>query len=50
MIDFAELSERSGYPVAFLAETFAEYAAECADDGEPVDMRYFVGVTLERDW
>lgn len=44
------LAAKTGYDMEELCDIWDAYAAECIDDGEPVDWSYFVGVTLECDW
>ena len=44
------LSERSGYSRGFLTDMFISYMNDCRADGEGIDLSYFTGVTMERDW
>ena len=41
-----DLSKKSGYSYEFLANMWEDFTN---DDG-PLDLDYFTGVTMERDW
>ena len=46
----ADLSEKSGYGYCELVDLWNSYEQDVYEDGEDIDIDYFVGVTMERDW
>ena len=45
-----DLSEKSGYGYCELMDIWWSYCDDCYEDDEDIDVAYFTGVTMERDW
>ena len=45
-----ELVDLGYYTSDQLYQVIAKLEVEVIENGEPVDVEYFIGVTIERDW
>ena len=46
----ANLSRKSGYSYCELMDIWWSYCDDVYRDGENIDLDYFTGVTMEKDW